>query len=205
MSILLVDDHAIVRAGLRRLLGASGDAAIREAATGEEALAMARAERPRLVVLDLNLPGISGLELLRRLLAEHGGLRVLVLSMHAEPLYAARAMDAGARGFLSKSASADELLLAVRKVGEGGRHIQHDIAQEMALLSVGSGDPVGQLSGRELEILRLLGEGRSLGEIANALGVGYKTIANACTQLKGRLGVARTADLVRVALGLRSG
>ena len=85
------------------------------------------------------------------------------------------------------------------------RHIQHDIAQEMALLSVGAGDPIGQLSHRELEILRLLGEGRSLGGIAEALGVGYKTIANASTQLKTKLGVARTADLVRVALGMRSG
>ncbi len=205
MSILLVDDHAIVRAGLRRLLATLDDTAIREAATGEEALALARLERPRLVVLDLNLPGISGLELLRRLLAEHGGLRVLVLSMHAEPLYAARAMEAGARGFLSKNASADEVLLAVRKVGDGQRHIQHDIAQEMALLSVGAGDPMGQLTERELEILRLLAEGRSLGGIAEALGVGYKTIANASTQLKSKLGVQRTADLVRVALGMRSG
>ncbi|MGI3775973.1 MAG: response regulator [Janthinobacterium lividum] len=205
MSILLVDDHAIVRAGLRRLLATLDDTAIREAATGEEALALARLERPRLVVLDLNLPGISGLELLRRLLAEHAGLRVLVLSMHAEPLYAARAMEAGARGFLSKNASADEVLLAVRKVGDGQRHIQHDIAQEMALLSVGTGDPMGQLTERELEILRLLGEGRSLGGIAEALGVGYKTIANASTQLKTKLGVQRTADLVRVALGMRSG
>ncbi len=205
MSILLVDDHAIVRAGLRRLLATLDDTPIREAATGEEALALARLERPRLVVLDLNLPGISGLELLRRLVGEHGGLRVLVLSMHAEPLYAARAMEAGARGFLSKNASADEVLLAVRKVSDGQRHIQHDIAQEMALLSVGAGDPMGQLSQRELEILRLLGEGRSLGSIAEALGVGYKTIANASTQLKTKLGVARTADLVRVALGMRSG
>lgn len=204
MSILLVDDHAIVRTGLRRLLATLGDTPVHEAATGEEALKMTRQERPRLVVLDLNLPGISGLELLRRLLAEHDGLRVLVLSMHAEPLYVTRAMEAGACGFLSKNASADEVLLAIRKVCDGQRHIQHDIAQEMALLSVGVGDPISQLSERELEILRLLGEGRSLGQIADALGVGYKTIANTCTQLKSKVGVAKTADLIRVALGLRS-
>jgi two-component system invasion response regulator UvrY len=199
MRVLLVDDHAIVRAGLRNLLATVPDVEIHEAADGRAALALVRSVRPRLVLLDLNLPGLGGLELLRRVV-EEGGTRVLVLSMHAEPLYAARALDAGARGYLSKNASPDELLLAVRRVGDGGRYIENEIAQELALQAVSSGPPLQQLTGRELEILRLLAQGRSMTEIADALGIGYKTVANACTGIKAKLGVSRTADLVRFAI-----
>ena len=105
MKILLIDDHAIVRSGLRRLFAALPGVQISEAATGREALALVRAERPALIVLDLNLPGLGGLELLRRVLTEHPGARVVVLSMHAEALYATRALRAGAVGYLSKNAS----------------------------------------------------------------------------------------------------
>ena len=198
MRVLLVDDHAIVRAGLRGLLATVSNAEIFEAATGREALALARSVQPHLVVLDLNLPGLGGLELLRRVM-EEGAARVLVLSMHAEPLYAARALDAGAKGYVSKNASPDEFLLAVRKVSEGGRYIENEIAQELALQTVSSGPPAHQLTTRELEILRLLGQGRSMTEIADALEIGYKTVANACTGIKAKLGVARTADLIRYA------
>ncbi len=199
MRVLLVDDHAIVRAGLRGLLATLAHAEISEAATGREALALARSVQPHLVVLDLNLPGLGGLELLRRML-EEGAARVLVLSMHAEPLYAARALDAGAKGYLSKNASPDEFLLAVRRVSEGGRYIENEIAQELALQTVSSGAPLPQLTERELEILRLLAQGRSMTEIADALGIGYKTVANACTGIKAKLGVSRTADLIRFAI-----
>ncbi len=199
MRLLLVDDHAVVRAGLRSLLATLPNAEIHEAATGRAALALVRSVHPHLVVLDLNLPGIGGLELLRRVM-EEGTARVLVLSMHAEPHYAARAIDAGAQGYLSKNASPDELLLAVRRVAEGGRYIENEIAQELALQTVSSGPPLNQLSGRELEILRLLAQGRSMTEIADALAISYKTVANACTGIKAKLGVSRTADLVRFAI-----
>src|SRR6478752_10077117 len=106
MKILLVDDHAVVRSGLRTLFASMSDAQISEATTGRDALARLRQDRPDLVLLDLNLPGIGGLELLRRMLIEEKAARILVLSMHAEPLYAARAMALGARGYLSKNASA---------------------------------------------------------------------------------------------------
>ena len=172
---------------------------IHEAATGREALALVRSVTPHLVVLDLNLPGIGGLELLRRVM-EEGAARVLVLSMHAEPLYAARALEAGAKGYLSKNASPDEVLLAMRRVMEGGRYIESEIAQELALQSVASSSPLPQLTARELEILRLLAQGRSMTEIADALAVSYKTVANTCTGIKAKLGVARTADLIRYAV-----
>ena len=200
MKILLVDDHAIVRAGLRGLLATMSRTELVEAATGEDALALVRAARPDLVILDLNLPGIGGLELVRRLLAEDRTARLLVLSMHAEPLYAARAIEAGARGYLSKNAAPEELLRAVRKVAEGGRYIENDIAQELAVQTVSATRPLGQLADRDLEILRSLAEGRSMTEIAGALGLSYKTVANACSQIKAKLGVARTADLIRVAI-----
>jgi two-component system, NarL family, invasion response regulator UvrY len=202
MKILLVDDHLIVRSGLRDLLTSALDTQILEAATGRDALARLRRDRPGLVLLDLNLPGIGGLELLRRMLLEDKAARIVVLSMHAEPLYAARAMELGARGYLSKNTSADELLTAVRRVLEGGRYIENEIAQELALNKVSSGHGLRDLTERDLEIMRLLATGMSLSEIADALGIGYKTVANGCSQIKARLGVTRTSDLVRLAMTL---
>jgi two-component system, NarL family, invasion response regulator UvrY len=200
LKVLLVDDHAIVRAGLRRLFAALPEVWIIEAATGREALATVRAERPALILLDLNLPGLGGLELLRRVLIEHPEARVVVLSMHAETLYATRALRAGAMGYLSKNASPEEMLEAVRRVMEGGRYVEADIAQELALQTSGPANAMEHLTERDIEIMRLLGDGRSLSNIADALGVSYKTVANTCSQIKAKLGVARTADLVRLSV-----
>jgi two-component system, NarL family, invasion response regulator UvrY len=200
MKILLVDDHAIVRSGLRRLFAALPDVRIHEAATGREALAVVRAERPALILLDLNLPGLGGLELLRRLLIEQPEARVVVLTMHAEALYATRAMRAGAAGYVSKNASPEELLEAVRRVAAGGRYIETEIAQKMALQATETGTLMEPLTERDLEIMRLLGDGQRLSDIADALGVSYKTVANTCSQIKTKLGVARTVDLVRLSI-----
>jgi DNA-binding NarL/FixJ family response regulator len=203
MKILLVDDHMVVREGVRRLLSDMEGVQIFEAASGEEALALFAKERPELVLLDLNLTGIGGLELLRRLLAEDEKVRVVVFSMHAEPIYAARALRLGARGYVSKSAGADELITAVKRVAEGGRYVEREIAGELAFTQISSDDPLQQLTTREIEILRLLGEGNSLTEIAQATGVAYKTVANTCSIIKSKLGVERTADLIRVSMELK--
>lgn len=200
MRFLLVDDHAVVRSGLRRLLAAVPGAEISEAAEGRAALAAVRAEQPDVVLLDLNLPGLGGLELLRRVLLDHPAARVVVLSMHAEALYAARALGAGAAGYLSKNASPEELLDAIRRVAAGGRYIENEIAQELALHAAATGSPAERLTGRDLEILRLLGSSQSLAQIADALGVSYKTVANACSGIKAKLGVTRTGDLVRLSV-----
>jgi len=202
MKVLLVDDHVIVRAGLRGLLTSVAESQIAEAANGKEALQRLRQDRPDLVVLDLNLPGIGGLELLRRMLLEDKTLRILVLSMHAEPLYVARAMELGARGYLSKNATAEELLAAIRRVASGDRYIEAEIAQELALQAVSPAHGLQDLTERDLEIMRLLAKGLTLAEIADALGIGYKTVANTCTQIKAKLGVTRTNDLVRLAMTL---
>jgi two-component system invasion response regulator UvrY len=202
VKILLVDDHEIVRSGLRNLLTSALSARIVEAATGRDALSRLRRDRPDLVLLDLNLPGIGGLELLRRMLLEDKTARILVLSMHAEPLYARRALELGASGYLSKNTSAEELLMAVRRVADGGRYIENEIAQALALRDVSPGRDLSGLTERDLEIMRLLAEGMSLAEIADALGIGYKTVANGCSQIKAKLGVTRTNELVRLAMTL---
>ena len=199
MNILLVDDHAIVRDGLRRLLEASSSDTVFEAQDGTEALARLRERAIDLVILDLNLPGLGGVELLRRIL-QAGRARVLVLSMHAEPLYAARALEAGASGYVSKNADPEELLTAVRRVLGGGRYVEAEIAQALAWRGSGPDQSMGQLTPREIEIMRLLANGKGLSDIAAELGVRYKTAANICSQIKSKLGVARTADLVRLAI-----
>lgn len=199
MKVLLVDDHTIVREGLRRLLGTLASCEIHEASNGRDAIALARAHRFDLIMLDLNMPELGGLELLRRL-RQYVSWPILVFSMHAELLYVTRAMEAGAHGYLSKNASPDELLAAMRRVASGGRYVENALAQALALEPAGAAQSLDRLSARDMEILRQLAAGRSLGEIAAALGLRYKTIANTCTLIKAKLGVARTTDLVRIAL-----
>ena len=203
MKILIVDDHIVVREGVRRLLSALDGAEVSEASDGAEALALFRKEQPELVLLDLNLAGIGGLELLRRLMAEAPSVRVVVFSMHAEPIYASRALRLGARGYVSKSAGADELIAAVKRVAEGGHYVEREIAGELAISQLSAEDPLQKLTAREIEILRLLGAGNSLNEIASAIGVAYKTVANTCSIIKSKLGVERTADLIRVSMELK--
>ncbi len=201
MKALIVDDHPIVRSGLRRLMAAEPQIDIREAATGQDAISVFREYRPNLVVLDLNLPGSSGLEVIARLRIEDAKARILVISMHDNPAYVSRALQAGAAGYVSKNAPPDEILKAINRVAGGHTYIEHEIAQELALWGVRSpSHRLAELSPRDLEILRLLGEGRSLAEIADAIGIAYKTVANHCTSLKARLGAARTADLMRIAI-----
>jgi DNA-binding NarL/FixJ family response regulator len=199
MKILLVDDHPVVRAGLRRMLSTIPDIEILEAATGRESLAISRSRKLDLIILDLNLPGLGGMELVARL-RQIAETPILVLSMHAEPFYVTRALNAGAHGYVSKNASPKELLIAIRRVAEGGRYVESAIAQALALQNLAPASSLAGLAPRELEILRQLAAGRSLSEIADALGLSYKTIANNCSLIKAKLGVSRTADLLRLAL-----
>jgi len=204
-KILLVDDHAVARAGMRGLLTTEPGVAIVEAETGEKALEICRRERPALVILDLNLGDSSGLEVLRRMVNLDKDIRVLVLSMHSEPIYAARALQAGARGYVSKSAGADEFAAAVRAVLRGERYIERELATHLAVSKFSEKDPLDELTAREVDILRALGEGRSYAEIAAGIGVAYKTIANTCARMKKKLGVERMADLIRLSLEKQRG
>jgi two-component system invasion response regulator UvrY len=200
-KILVVDDHAIVRSGVRRLLAAMPDLQLSEAGSGEEALDRVRCTAFQLLILDLNLPTLGGLELLRRLLKADPRLPVLVFSLHTEAIYATRAMEAGARGFISKNAAPEELLAAIETVLGGGTAIERDIATEISAHEVGDDAYLRQLTQRDLEILRLLAEGNNLAQIAGALGIAYKTVANILSRIKEKLGVSHTADLIRIALG----
>ena len=120
--------------------------------------------------------------------------------MHHEPVYAVRALRSGARGYISKSAPVDELITGIRKVADGGQYIDRDLASRIAVSQISTDDPLKSLSIREIEILRLLGQGKSMTTISENLGIAYKTVANICTQMKVKLGVDRTADLIRLAV-----
>ena len=204
MKLLLVDDHAVVREGVRRLLSVSLEAPLLEAQTGREALTVFRAEKPEVVILDLNLPGSGGLDLLRRLLIEDPKTKVLIFSMHTTPLYVARALQAGAKGYISKSAGAEELVEAIRTVMAGGKYVERELAADLAVNVLGSDDSGKPLSPRELDIMRLLAKGKGLSDIADALGISYKTVANTCTSIKHKLLVDRTSDLIRLAVEMHA-
>ncbi len=201
MKILIVDDHPIVRAGVRRLLAGEPGIEIAEAASGKEALTAARATPPDLVILDLNLPGMGGFDIIARLVRDKPRPRILVLSMHDDPIFAMRALEAGADGYVSKNAPPTQIIEAVTRLAKGQRYVGPELAQQLALWnSRAAAHPLKDLSRRDLEILRLLGEGRSIQQIADALGVGYKTVANNCGLIKAKLGLKRTAELVRFAV-----
>ncbi len=200
MKILIVEDHAVVREGVSRLLSVHFDVTIFEAPGVEAGLELYRREAPSLVLLDLNLDGPGGLEMLRRLLLEDSEAKVVIFSMHHDPIYAVRALRAGARGYVSKSAPVDELLAAVRSVLQGQHYVDRDLALKIATTQDINDDPLKALSLREVEILRLLGQGKSMTAISESLGIAYKTVANICTQMKVKLGVDRTADLIRLAV-----
>jgi DNA-binding NarL/FixJ family response regulator len=204
MRILIVDDHAVVRHGLRRLLSPADEHVVAETGEGREALSLASSFRPHVIILDLNLPGLGGLELLRQLV-ESGHGRVLVLSMHAEPRFARRAMAAGAYGYVSKNAPPEELVEAVQRVNQGARYVDREIAQLLALEPDGEPQNIDALSIREVELLRLLALGSSLEQIAAELGVSYKTVANNFALMKSKLGVTRTVDLLRLAIKMHDG
>jgi two-component system, NarL family, invasion response regulator UvrY len=169
-----------------------------EAVSAQQAAGLHRAARFDLVLLDLNLPGGSGLELLRRLRAMDPAVRVLVLSMYADALYVARALAAGACGCVSKAAGVAELLAAIRKVAGGGEYVERELAAQLLTLAGRGADPLQQLTAREADIMWQLGEGRSLAAIATALGVTCKTVANSCRLIKTKLGAERMADLIRM-------
>jgi DNA-binding NarL/FixJ family response regulator len=204
VKILVVDDHPIVRAGLRRLLSSEPNIEIREATDSKQALSLYREQRPVLVILDLNLPGLSGLELLGRLKAVDPDARILVLSMHDDETHVTRALQAGAMGYVTKNAPPNELLEAIRLVASGRTYIEREIAEALVFTRLrSSSHPLKELSSRDLEILRLLAQGRTLPQVADTLGIGYKTAANNCSRIKAKLGAASTADLIRIAI--RSG
>ena len=206
MRILLIDDQNLVRQGLRCLLGAIPGAQVSEAASTSEGMAAFRKNRPDVVVLSNSIERSSGPEFLKRLRKEQAQVRVLILGQAADTLFAVRSIQAGARGFISRRASASELITAVQRLFEGRKYIDKDMATVLVGKRLAGGtDVLESLTMREIEIIRLLGQGKSMKAIATHLGIAYKTVANACSALKTKLAMKRTADLIRLAIELEGG
>ena len=201
IRVLLADDHQIVRDGLRRILSAQADIEVAgEAADGDRALALVREQDFDVAVLDMSMPGLSGLDLVKRLRAEKPKLRILVLSMHGEQQYAARALKAGASGYLNKDSAAEQLLGALRKVAAGGVQVSEAAALELIGARAGDGPPHERLSDREFEVFKQLAGGASPTEIAGRLHLSVKTVSTHKTRILEKLGLSGTAELVRYAL-----
>ena len=205
ISILLIDDHAVVREGYRRLLERRADLRIvAEAGSADEALDYLRKATPDVIVLDLSLPGMGGIELTRRIMQRTPDARILVFSMHRNQLFAAQAIRSGALGYITKSSSPEILIQAVYKIASGGKMLSPDIAPEIALsLLEGEANPAAELSPREFEILRLLLDSRSVEQIGDILNISPKTVQNAHYQIKSKLGVRTDIELTKLALKLK--
>ena len=202
IRVMLVDDHPVVRTGYRRLLEQGGDiAVVAEAGNGETAYGLHLEHAPDVCVTDLSMPGIGGLELLRKLLARDAGARVLVFSMHDTPQLIARALDGGACGFVSKQADPEHLVDAVRAAHIGRRYLDpHSAPGVLQGTARMEAERLSSLSQREFEIFRLLAEGRSAADCARLLHVSSKTVANHQTCIKEKLDVPGPAALVHLAL-----
>jgi two-component system, NarL family, invasion response regulator UvrY len=195
LTVLLVDDHAVVREGYRRLLEESGRVAVvGEAADAAEAHQQLAKLSPDVIVMDIGLPGVSGIEGMRRILAQRPAARVLIFSMYEDAIFVRRALDAGAAGYLTKASAPRLLIDAVDAVASGHRYLSPDVVHTLAL------HPQQALSGREFEVLKLLVQGSSVTEIAEQLGVHPKTVANHQSTIKQKLGAGTAAQLYRIAM-----
>jgi len=205
IRLLLVDDHAVVREGYRRLLERRPDLRIEgEASTAAEAIQLYRELAPDVAIIDIALPDMGGIELIRRLIQRDAAARVLAFSMHRDPLFAGQALRAGALGYVTKSSPPEVLIQAVYRVASRCRVLSPDIAPEMALQLLDGGDnPVQGLTPREFEVLRMLLDGRSAEEIGAALHISPKTAQNCHYQIKAKLGVKSDIELVKLAIKLR--
>jgi two-component system invasion response regulator UvrY len=205
VRVLIVDDHPIIVSGCRALLESEPEIEVVEAQDGAAGFAAYFNHKPDVGIIDINLPGYSGLELLRRILEREPEARLVIFSMNDDPTVAARAIEAGAKGYIAKNDDPALFADAIKAVANGGRYLHPEMARRIAFLRADpSPDAISNLSARELEILRLLAAGRTMAQIADLLNVSYKTIANNCTQLKQKLGARSAMDLMRIAIDARS-
>jgi two-component system invasion response regulator UvrY len=202
LRVVLVDDHAVVREGYRRLLERTSDiAVIAEAANGDEAYRLICEHKPDVAVLDISLPGLGGIEVTRRVIARLPQQKILIFSMHEDTVFSSRALQAGARGYVTKSAAPEALIEAVRLVAAGKLYISQEMAQELAVQMIpGREKPIDALSAREFEVFRLLVGGHTLQEISEIMHLSYKTVANYQSSIRQKLDVSNTAQVVRIAL-----
>jgi two-component system, NarL family, invasion response regulator UvrY len=201
-TIVLVDDHAVVRAGVRRLLEQEPlFEVIGEAESGEKAYQILAELKPDVMVMDLSMPGMGGLEAIRRILMRYEKAKILVLSMHEDLSFANQALKLGAKGYLTKNTLADDLVKSIETVMQGDVFLSDEIAKKMAMQSIsGNQDPVHELSAREFEIFRLLAEGLDIDAIASILNISSKTVSNYQTMIKQKLDINTPIELIRYAI-----
>jgi DNA-binding NarL/FixJ family response regulator len=203
IRIVIADDHTIVREGLKQVLSAAGDlAVIGEAQNGREVLERVRALDFEVLLLDMSMPGKSGIELIKQVRAEKPKLRILVLSMHEEEQYAVRAIKAGAAGYLTKDSASAQLVSAIRKVAGGGAFITDSVAQQLALgaMPQTQGPPHSALSDREFQVFRELVSGKAVSEIAAKLNLSVKTVSTHKARIMQKMNMSNPAELIRYAI-----
>lgn len=202
-SILIADDHGIVREGLRRLIEAEPDFSVcAEALDGQEVLEMVEQYEPEVIVLDITMPKLGGLETLERLRVKHRGIKVILLSVHSDPPFIQSAVSLGADGYVLKNAKVGEVVSAIRAVTRGGSYFSPAVAREIVeqLRDPTPNEPFTLLSSREREVLLLIAEGLSAKEVATRLNISHKTVEAHRTSLMRKLGVRKATELVRYAL-----
>jgi DNA-binding NarL/FixJ family response regulator len=204
IRLVLADDHTIVREGLKQVLAADSEIAVAgEASNGNEVMERVRKLDFDLLLLDMSMPGKSGIELIKQVRAEKPKLRILVLSMHEEPQYAVRAIKSGASGYLTKDSASAQLVAAIRKVAGGGAFISAEVAEQLALdaMPQAEGPPHRSLSDREFQVFQLLVSGKSVTEIGNALNLSVKTVSTHKAHIMQKMGMSNQAALIRYAIG----
>jgi len=200
-KVMIADDHAMLRQGLRTMLEQANHQVSTDALSGEEACLLVEKNHPDLLILDLDMPGIGGLETLKRILHRKPQMRVLIFSMHDDCIYATRAIQAGARGYVTKTEPPEVVLEAVQKILKGGRYINNELAQSLSMYHLESQEnPIQKLSPREFEVFRRVAQGEALAAIAKGMHIGYKTVANIQTSVRQKLGVETTGQVVHIAV-----
>ena len=209
--ILIADDHPIVRQGLRRLIEQEPDLAVcGEAETVRDAKAMIRELRPDVVIVDISLRQGDGIELVKDTRSHYPGMKLLVLSMHDEAIYAERMLGAGANGYVMKQAAGDQFLVALRRVLEGGVYVSEAVGNAMIQRFASGGihaseNPIDSLSNRELQVLQMIGQGLSTRQSADTLNLSVKTVESHRQRIKRKLGLTTGAQLVQYAMNWCSG
>jgi len=206
IRIVIADDHTILREGLKQLLLAASDlAVVGEAVDGREVLQRVRETDFDVLLLDLSMPGKSGMELIKQVKNEKPKLRILVLSMHEEHQYAVRAIRAGASGYLTKESASAQLVTAIRRVAGGGAFISAEVAEQLALdaMPQASGPPHTTLSDREFQVFQLLVSGKAITDIAEQLNLSVKTVSTHKARLMQKMGMSTQTELIRYAINHR--
>lgn len=202
INVMLVDDHAVVRMGFKMLLEADSDIkVIAEAENGEQAIQRFVEHKPHVVVMDITMPGIGGMEAIERILAKDNSAKILVLSAHEDSVHPKRVLNAGAMGYLTKRSAAEELIKAIRTLAGGKKYIEAGIAQQMAIQQLsGDQNPVDVLSPREFEVFMSLAKGKTTKEIADTLFLSERTVGTHLYNIKQKLNAKNSAELALIAM-----